>query len=114
MADDNTRLILVLEASSKKLQNELVRTNRLIDRFAAQTEKRFDLMQRKMSGSFDQLASKMRGSVGGLQNLLGPLAGTLGAREVIRFADAWDVAGNKIAAAGQVAGIRGRGLDELK
>ncbi len=44
----------------------------------------------------------------------GPLIGTLGAREVIRYADAWQVAGNKIAAAGQVAGIQARSLDELK
>src|SRR5690606_14141785 len=101
-------------AQSRKLQNELVRTNRLIDKFALQTEKRFDLMQRKMNGSFDQLANKLRGSVGGLQTLLGPLVGTLGAREVINFADAWATAGNKIAAAGQVAGIRARSLDELK
>lgn len=114
MADDSTKLIIVLEAQSRKLQNSLVQVNKNIDRFAAQTERRFELMQKKMNGSFDQLTSKLRGSVGGLQNLLGPLAGTLGAREVIRFADAWDVAGNKIAAAGQVAGIRGRGLDELK
>ena len=114
MADDNTKLVIVLEAQAKKLQNSLTATNRLIDRFAAQTERRFDQMNKKNAASFERLSTQMRGSIGGLQNLLGPLVGTIGAREVIRFADAWAVAGNKIAAAGQVAGIVPRSLDELK
>lgn len=114
MADDNTKLIIVLEAQSKKLQNSLVQVNRQIDRFAAQTERRFEQMQRKNAASFERLNSSVRGSLGGLQSLLGPVIGTLGVREIIRFSDAWTEAGNKIAAAAQVSGQQARSLDELK
>lgn len=114
MADDNTKLIIVLEAQSLKLQRSLVQVNRQIDRFAAQTERRFQQMQQRNAASFDKLGSSIRGSVGGLQNVLGPLVGSLGVREVIRFSDAWVEAKNKIAAAAQVSGQQARSLDELK
>lgn len=114
MATDAEKLVIVLEAQSLKLQNELVRTNRLIDRFAAQTERRFVQMNARNAASFEKLNSSVRNSLGGLQSILGPLIGTLGVREIIRFSDAWTEAGNKIAAAAQVSGQQARSLDELK
>lgn len=114
MADDNTKLIIVLEAQSKKLQNSLVQVNRQIDRFAQQTERRFDQMQKRNAASFDKLGTSVRNSMGGLQNILGPLIGSLGAREVLHYADAWQEAQNKIAAASQVSGLQARSLDEIK
>jgi tape measure domain-containing protein len=114
MADDGTKLIIVLEAQSKKLQNSLVDVNRQIDRFAAATERRFDSMQKKSDASFAKLATSFRSSVGGLQGALAPLLGTLGVKEILDYADAWIVAGNKIAAAGSVAGLQARSLNELK
>lgn len=114
MADDNTKLIIVLEAQARKLQNSLTATNKLINNFAAATERRFDQMNKKNAASFDALGRSMKTSIGGLQNLLGPLVGTLGVREVIRYADAWTNAGNKIAAASQVSGLQARSLDEIK
>jgi len=112
--DDNTRLVIVLEAQAAKLQRSLVQTNRLIDRFAAQTERRFEQMNARNSASFDKLNASMRTSLGGLNSVLGPVIGTLGVREIIRFSDAWTEAGNKIAAAAQVSGQQARSLDELK
>lgn len=111
---DAARLVVVLEAQAHKLQRELVQTNRLIDRFSAATEKRFDAMQRRNSASFDKLGASMRGSLGRLQGVLAPVVGTIGLREIVRYSDAWSAAGNKIAAASQVAGIQARSLDELK
>lgn len=114
MADDNTKLIIVLEAQSKKLQNSLVDVNRQIDKFAQATERRFAQMQQKSNASFAKLSSELKGSVGGIQNLLGPLLGALGTREIIGYSDAWQQAGNKIAAAGSVAKLLPRSLEELK
>ena len=114
MATDAEKLVIILEAQSLKLQNELVRTNRLIDRFAAQTERRFDQMQKKNAASFEKLGASMRGSLGQLQSILGPVIGSLGVREIIRFSDAWTEAGNKVAAAAQVSGQHARSLEELK
>lgn len=114
MADDNTKLIIVLEAQSRKLQNSLVQVNRQIDRFAAQTERRFDQMNKRNAASFDALGRSMKNSVGGLQGIIAPLIGTLGVREVIRYADAWQEAQNKISAAAQVSGLQARSLEELK
>lgn len=114
MAEDATKLVIVLEAQSKKLQNSLVQVNRNIDRFAAQTEKRFDAMQRRNAASFERLNTKIRGSLGRLQGIIAPVVGTLGLREIVRFSDAWTTAGNKIAAASQVSGLHARSLEELK
>lgn len=114
MADDNTKLIIVLEAQSKKLQSSLVQVNRQIDRFAQQTERRFEQMQKRNAASFEKLGASVRNSLGGLQNLLGPVVGAIGIREVIHYADAWQEAQNKIAAASQVAGIQARALEDIK
>lgn len=111
---DAAKLVVVLEAQSRKLQNQLVDVTRQIDRFAAQSERRFDQMQRRNSASFDKLGASMRGSLGRLQGVLAPVVGTIGLREIVRYSDAWSAAGNKIAAASQVAGIQARSLDELK
>lgn len=113
MADDNAKLVIVLEAQSRKLQNQLVATTRVIDKFAEQTNKRFDQMNAKNAASFDRLGANVRRSMGGLSSAIAPLLGALGTREIIGYADAWTTAGNKIAAAGQVAGRQGRSLEAL-
>ncbi len=114
MATDATKLVIVLEAQSKKLQNSLVQVNRNIDRFAAATERRFEQMNARNAASFEKLNASVRGSLGRLQGFIAPVVGTLGVREIVRFSDAWTEASNKVAAASQVAGIEGRSLDELK
>lgn len=114
MVDDNTRLVIVLEAQAKKLQNSLVQVNKNIDRFAAQTERRFDQMNKKNAASFANLTKSMNGSLGGLRTALAPVAAALSVREIVSYADAWTTAGNKIAAASQVSGIQARSLDALK
>ena len=43
----------------------------------------------------------------------GALGGAFAGREIIRYADAWTEAGNKIRAAGEMAGRQGRSLREL-
>lgn len=113
MADDNAKLLIVLEAQSKKLQNQLVDATRTIDRFAAQTNRRFDSMNAKNAASFERLNASVTRSMGGLNSAIAPLLGALGTREIIGYADAWTEAGNKIAAAGQVAGREGRSLEAL-
>jgi tape measure domain-containing protein len=56
----------------------------------------------------------MKSSIGGLQNVLGPLTGALGIREIIKYADAWTEAGNKVAAAAQVSGQIALPLEQIK
>lgn len=111
---DQAKLLIVLEAQSRKMQNQLVATNRVIDRFAANTERRFDAMARRNAASFDRLSMQMRNSLSGVQGILAPIAASLSVREVGRYADAWISAGNKIAAAEQVGGLMARSLNEIK
>jgi tape measure domain-containing protein len=113
MAND-AQLLIVLEAQSKKLQNQLVAATKTIDRFAAQTNKRFDQMNAKNAASFDRLAKNMNSSLGGVRGAIAPLIGALGVREITGYADAWIQAGNKIASASTVAGLQARSLDALK
>jgi tape measure domain-containing protein len=59
-------------------------------------------------------AEKAMSSLGvAASRLGGAFAGALAGREIIRYADAWTEAGNKIAAAGQIAGRQGRSLQAL-
>ena len=111
---DAAKLVIVLEAQSKKMQNQLVQVSKQIDRFSSQTERRFAQMQRNSAASFDKLGSQLRGSMAGLSSVLAPLIGAVGVREVIGYADAWTEAGNKIAAAAQASGMLARPLEDIK
>lgn len=71
MADDNAKLLIVLEAQSKKLQNQLADATRTIDRFAAQTNRRFDSMNAKNAASFQRLNKTAGASLSVLSSLIG-------------------------------------------
>ena len=77
-------------------------------------------MERDFAKANDRSASSFRKvnmAIGRVEmsaaRLGGVLAGALSVREITRYADAWTVAGNKIAAASQVTGTQARSLSEL-
>lgn len=107
MADDNAKLLIVLEAQSKKLQNQLVDATRTIDRFAAQTNRRFDAMNAKNAASFDKLGRRIGTSMSALSGVIGKAfagaAALKGAQELID-------ASTRIENSLKVAGLAGEEL----
>ncbi|MBB4402533.1 MULTISPECIES: tape measure protein [Rhizobium/Agrobacterium group] len=104
MATDLERLVVQLSADVKGYQNALNRAQGITNRQARAIENRFAKMNSNINSSFRGLLSS---SVAGL-------GGILGTREIIRYADAWTEAGNKIAAAAAIAGVQTRSLTQLK
>ena len=102
MAIDVERLIVRMEANQKTFERQLKKANQLAATTALNIERRFDKMNKNVSTGFSRIG------------LLGStfLSG-LGTRAVIQYADAWTEAGNKIAAASQVAGLQARSLERL-
>lgn len=104
MATDLQRLIVSLEARTKQFENALNKAVGISNKRASAIESRFARMNSKVTSSF---SNTLRNSVSGL-------AAALGVREIINYADAWTVAGDKIKAAAQIAGVQTRSLNELK
>lgn len=63
MSDGNARLVIVLEAQAAKLQRDLVAVSRQIDRFAAQTDRRFSSMQKSADARFGAIGRAIGGAL---------------------------------------------------
>lgn len=108
MPDDNAKLLIVLEAQSKKLQNQLADATKTIDRFAAQTNRRFDAMNSKNAASFEALNRKVGVSLGAMQRGIGAaFAGAAALRGAQQLIDASTRIENSL----KVAGLAGEELD---
>lgn len=106
MATDLEKLIVQLSADIKGYEREMRKAMGVTNAEARKIENRY----RQMNRNLDAIG---RSSA---RALIAPLAGigaALSVREVARYADAWTVAGNKIAAAGAIAGRQGRSLEEI-
>lgn len=106
MATDIEKLVVQLSADIKGFEKQLAKANGVSNKQFNAVERRARQMNKNLDGIF---ARSFRG-------LTAPVAGigaALGTREIARYADAWTTAGNKIAAASQVAGRQGRSLIEL-
>lgn len=103
-ATDLERLVVQLSADVRGYQNALNKAQGVTNRQARAIESRFQKMSGNINRSFQD---SLKGAVA--------LAGTaISAREIQQYADAWTEAGNKIAAAGSIAGVQGRSLGELR
>ena len=104
MATDLERLVVQLSADVRGYQNALNRAQGVANRQARAIESRFQKMSGNINRSFQD---SLKGAVA--------LAGTaISATAIQQYADAWTEAGNKIAAAGSIAGVQGRSLSELR
>jgi hypothetical protein len=109
-ATDFEKLVVSLEANIRGFEKELQRSVGITDKNARAIENRARGLQRNLDGIMKNAG----------QSFVRPLAGigagltaAFSVREVQQYADAWTVAGNKIAAAGQVAGRQGRSLEGI-
>ncbi|MDH3232195.1 MAG: tape measure protein, partial [Alphaproteobacteria bacterium] len=106
MAIELERLIVQLSADLRRYERDMAKARGVSNR-------EFNRIERRAK-RFDRTISNVGRGV--RRSLIGPLAGiagVLGTREIIRYADAWTVAENKIKAAGQIAGREGRSLEGI-
>ncbi|MBL4761720.1 MAG: tape measure protein [Gammaproteobacteria bacterium] len=106
MAVDVERLVLMLSLQQNKFEKDLKKANRAAARSTLGIESNFLKMNQRVAKSNSLMVNKVRRGLGAVG--LG-----LGTREVTRYADAWTQAGNKVAAASEVAQLQGRSLKEL-
>lgn len=112
MADD-AKLLAVVEANTKQFENALRRLERTTDasfRRQQQSVQNLDQTLTKVSRTATSVGVAINRNV---TNSFTALGAALGVREIARYADAWTVAGNKIAAAGQITGRQTRSLSEI-
>lgn len=108
MASDIEKLIVSLEARTKSFESALNKANRTAQTQLKKIENQFKATNKKLSltASFGGLGGVAKGGIAGL-------AGGLAANQVKDYADAWTLAGNKIAAAQVISGKQARSLDDL-
>lgn len=98
------RLIVSLEAKTVAFEKAMNKALGVANTRATAIERRFQKMNSNITSTF---SSSLRNSVSGL-------VAALGVRELVNYADAWTQAGNKIRAAGTIAGVQTRSLNDLK
>lgn len=109
--EDLARLIVTLEVTTTKYYNAMKKAQQQTNTVASGIEKRLSNMSTNIDRTFSNLGSRLSNS------LTGPLAGigaALGVREIVRYADAWTEAGNKVAASGSIVGMQGRSLEDIR
>ncbi|KAB0538467.1 tape measure domain-containing protein [Pseudochrobactrum saccharolyticum] len=106
MATDLEKLVVQLSADIRGFDRELAKMNGISNRQFRAVENR----ARQMNKNLDAIFAR---SFSGLTAPLTGIGAALSVREVARYADAWTVAGNKLAAAGQVASMQARSLEDL-
>lgn len=109
--EDITRLVVHLEATTTKFFNATQRALAQSNKTAKGIEANFEKMSTKSTASFDKLGSSIQNS---LARPMAAISGVLGTREIMRYADTWTEAGNRIAAAGDMVGLQGRSLEDIR
>ena len=76
-------------------------------------QRKFDQVMSKMQQQLKNTESKSVAAFSRMTTALTAVGGALGVAELVKYADAWTVAGNKIAASASITGVQARNLDEL-
>lgn len=101
MASEVERLIVSLEASAKKFENEMRRASGVAQSNLSQIEKRTEQSAKRIENLMGTAASKI---ALGFKSLAAGASAYLSVDALRRYADAWTDAGNKIAASGEETG----------
>ncbi len=109
--EELARLIVSLEVTTTKYYNALRKAQQQTNNAANGIEKRLIGMSTRIDKTFANLGQRLSA------NLTGPLAGVGAAfsvREIVKYADTWTEAGNRVRASGEIIGVAGRSLEEIR
>ncbi len=110
MAQQIEALYAQLEVRMSKYERDMQRANQLTARNTKAMESSFASMNSRVSQLMSSTASTIGQSVGQIAAIAGA---ALSVANIVSYADAWQGAANKIAAAGESASNVGRRLDQL-
>lgn len=110
MAQQIEALYAQLEVRMSKYEKDMQRANRITAQNTRDMEKSFSSMNSRVSQLMSSTASTIGQGVGQIAAIAGA---ALSVGNIIGYADAWQAAANKIAAAGESASNVGRRLDQL-
>ncbi|MCI9865810.1 tape measure protein [Rhizobium skierniewicense] len=115
MATDLERLVVQLSADVKGYERAMNKAIGTTQKRANEIERRFGAMNSKVEKSFAGMGARISSSLDKALKSTVAFAGTaLGVNEIVKYADAWTEAGNKIGAAAAAAGVESRSLNQLK
>jgi len=106
-------LDIELGVTLAKLTKELARGHTQIEKSTKRMEASFRKGSERSAGHFKRVDSALSRTSGNMNRFAGTIVGALGVRELQHYADAWTVAGNKIAAAEVIAGRQARSLSAI-
>lgn len=106
MATDLERLVVQLEANTRRFEREMARARQTAN-------KELSAIERRAKQTNANLSKNLGGGLGGLGRFAGAAGVGLAANEVRKYADAWTSAGNRIKAAEQISGKQARSLSDL-
>lgn len=109
MATDLERLVVQLEANTRRFEREMARARQTANRELSQIERRAKQTNANLSKSFS-FGGVLGGGVG---RLAGGVGIAVAANEVRQYADAWTEAGNRIKATEQISGRQARTLSDV-
>lgn len=110
---ENAGLEVEIGITLRKLTQELAKAESRMVKTANKWERDVKKSNANAARSFSKIDAAIAKTGNNLNGLKRILIGALSTREVQRYADAWTVAGNKIASAGVIAGRSGRSLSGI-
>lgn len=113
MATDLERLVVQLEANTRRFEREMARARQTANRELAAIEKRAKQTNTNLDRNLGGRKGGGLGGLGGLGRFAGAAGVALAANEVRQYADAWTEAGNRIKAAESISGKQARSLSDL-
>lgn len=113
MTTDDTRLLVRVEASTRKIENQMARLTKNIDSKSGQMSRSFRRNNRRIERSFKRIESTGSRSMRKIGALAAAAGAAFSTRQLVAYADAWTTLENKIASAEQISGVQARTLAEL-
>ena len=107
MADDIEVLVTELRVDMKRYEASMRRQARLTETTADKVERRYQQMNRNITNSTNQMSKDVRRAIVAIA------LGT-GAREVVKYTDAWADLNNKLASSSQISGVQAKSLNEIQ
>jgi tape measure domain-containing protein len=111
--EDNTGLNAEVGITLGRLTQQLAKAEARMIKTAKRGEDAFNKSTLKSAGSFRRIDTAVQRTSLGIGRMGGVLAGALSVREIQRYADAWTLANNKVAAASEIAGVQARSLSDI-
>jgi len=115
MAQDIDRLIVQMSAEINAFKKEMAKVNGITAKVFSDMEKKAREADKNLDRILTHGAKKLGSNIqNNLKTPLAGLAGLLGTRELIKFADGWTQMGNLVAASSRATGVEARSLSDLR